>query len=131
MCKANTTSLSRKASPRATIARFGNPPPRLKSFSKMPLREPWLFWASFLFRLSVPTMGKPQVSVVGRPDRGQTALGGGRSVEKRIGSRHSRVRQAGERQGEEEGNPARCSPSTAVRRRSRSTRGEQEGNHAR
>ena len=25
----------------------------------MSLRETWLFWAMFLFRLSVPTMGKP------------------------------------------------------------------------
>src|SRR5258706_9604775 len=28
---------------------------------KVSLREPWLLWATFLFRLSVPIMGKPQV----------------------------------------------------------------------
>jgi len=27
---------------------------------KVSLREPWLLWATFLFRLSVPIMGKPQ-----------------------------------------------------------------------
>ncbi len=26
---------------------------------KVSLREPWLLWATFLFRLSVPIMGKP------------------------------------------------------------------------
>jgi hypothetical protein len=28
---------------------------------KVSLREPWLLWATFLFRLSVPIIGKPQI----------------------------------------------------------------------
>src|SRR5258708_33004187 len=35
MCMANTISSSQKPLPRATIARFDNPPPCLKSFSKV------------------------------------------------------------------------------------------------
>src|ERR1700730_15901646 len=42
----------------------------LKSFSKfLLLGKAWLFWARFLFQLSVPTVGKPRVVTVSASPR--------------------------------------------------------------
>ena len=58
-CRAHITSPSRRAWPEDITARFDNLPPRLRSFPKLSLREPWLFGATLLVRLSAPTMSKP------------------------------------------------------------------------
>ncbi|HEY4387014.1 MAG TPA: hypothetical protein VGN34_21370 [Ktedonobacteraceae bacterium] len=58
---ANTILPSQKLLLRVTIVPFDHSHHLLKSFSKTKAHGTWLFWAIFLFRLSVPTMGKPHV----------------------------------------------------------------------
>ena len=60
MFMANIISLSQRPLLRGVIVPCDNLPPRTKRFSKFSIKETEYIWATFLFQLSVPTMGKPQ-----------------------------------------------------------------------